>query len=76
MQWGRKQLPGNGMMKEGINSTMTKELTGYPSIDRPWLKYYSEQEKSQPLPECTMFRYAFNMNKDNFNNHVRLLLKV
>ncbi len=20
---------------------MTKELSGYPSIDKPWLKYYS-----------------------------------
>ena len=20
-----------------------KELTGYPSIDKPWLKYYSEE---------------------------------
>lgn len=22
-----------------------KELTGYPSIDKPWLKYYSEEAK-------------------------------
>ena len=22
---------------------MKKEITGYPSIDRPWLKYYSEE---------------------------------
>lgn len=22
-----------------------KELTGYPSIDKPWLKYYTKGEK-------------------------------
>lgn len=23
------------------------EMTGYPSIDRPWLKYYSDEAKRQ-----------------------------
>lgn len=31
------------------------ELTGYPSIDRPWLKYYSEEAANAPLPECTAY---------------------
>lgn len=22
-----------------------KKLTGYPSIDKPWLKYYGEEDK-------------------------------
>ncbi len=30
-----------------------KELTGYPSIDKPWLKYYSEERISAPLPNIT-----------------------
>ncbi len=29
-----------------------KELTGYPSIDKPWLKYYSETERNYTIPKC------------------------
>ena len=25
--------------------------TGYPSIDKPWLKYYSQEAINAPLPE-------------------------
>jgi long-chain acyl-CoA synthetase len=32
-----------------------KKLTGYPSIDKPWLKYYSEEAINTPLPECTAY---------------------
>ena len=28
-----------------------KTLTGYPSIDKPWLKYYSEESINACLPE-------------------------
>jgi long-chain acyl-CoA synthetase len=45
---------------------MEKErgLTGYPSIDKPWLKYYSEDTINTPLPECTIYEYFFDNNKD------------
>jgi len=42
-----------------------KQLTGYPSIDKPWLKYYSEEAINAPLPECTIYEYIWNCNKDN-----------
>lgn len=42
-----------------------KILTGYPSIDKPWLKYYSEEAINAPLPECTIYEYIFNNNQDN-----------
>lgn len=32
-----------------------KTLTGYPSIDKPWLKYYSEEAIHAPLPKCTAY---------------------
>ena len=41
-----------------------KELTGYPSIDKPWLKYYSDYAKNTPLPSMTMFDYAWENNKN------------
>ena len=40
-----------------------KKLTGYPSIDKPWLKYYSEEAINVPLPECTIYEYLWENNK-------------
>ena len=34
---------------------MPEELTGYPSIDKPWLKYYSEEAINAPLPESSLY---------------------
>lgn len=33
--------------------TEEKKLTGYPSIDKPWIKYYSEEAINAKLPEST-----------------------
>lgn len=48
-----------------------KKLTGYPSIDKPWLKYYSDEAISHPLPECTIYEYFYANNKD-FPNDIAL----
>ena len=45
-----------------------KKVTGYPSIDKPWLKYYSDEAINAPLPECTMYEYLWKNNKDNLNS--------
>ena len=42
-------------------------MTGYPSIDKPWLKYYSEEAKNAQLPECTMYEYILDRNRDNMD---------
>ena len=39
---------------------MGKKLTGYPSIDKPWLKYYSEEDKSAVFQEMTMYQMLNN----------------
>ena len=44
-----------------------KKLTGYASIDKPWLKYYSEEAINAPLPECTIYEYIWNCNKDHLD---------
>ena len=41
--------------------------TGYPSVDKPWLKYYSEEAINDRLPECTMYEYVYNMNRNRTN---------
>ena len=44
-----------------------KKLTGYPSIDKPWLKYYSEEAINAPLPECTIYEYVWQHNKEHLD---------
>lgn len=43
--------------------------TGYPSIDKPWLKYYSEETINGELPECTIYEYMYQNNKDYLENY-------
>lgn len=42
---------------------LEKGLTGYPSIDKPWLKYYSEEAVNAPLPESTIYEYMTRCNE-------------
>lgn len=45
-----------------------KILTGYPSIDKPWLKYYSEEAINAKLPECTIYEYLWENNKKHLDD--------
>ena len=40
-----------------------KALTGYPSIDKPWLKYYSEEAIKAVLPEETLYTHLRNCSE-------------
>lgn len=51
---------------------MEKNLTGYPSIDKPWLKYYSEEAINAPLPECTIYEYLMENNR-NYPDDIAIL---
>ncbi len=42
-----------------------KKLTGYPSIDKPWLKYYTEEQIGLPLPNCKAYDYVVEKNQYN-----------
>lgn len=41
-----------------------KKLTGYPSIDKPWLKYYDPEFLKKPIPAVNIYTYLKNMTKD------------
>lgn len=43
-------------------------LTGYPSIDRPWLKYYSKEAINAQMPNCSIYDYILDRNRDNMNH--------
>lgn len=35
----------------------------YPSVDRPWLKYYQEEDMNAVLPQCSVYEYLQKNNK-------------
>lgn len=51
--------------------TDEKKLTGYPSIDKPWLKYYPEEAIETPLFEGTTYDYLWESNK-NYPENIAL----
>lgn len=48
--------------------TTENKLTGYPSIDKPWLKYYDTHFNEKDLPKKTMYELAIEQNKGNMSN--------
>lgn len=36
---------------------MSNILTGKPSIDRSWMKFYPEEVMKMRVPKCTLLRY-------------------
>lgn len=46
-----------------------EQLTGYPSIDKPWLNCYSEADKQITYPECSMYEYL----RENSKNFLHLV---
>ena len=45
--------------------TEKQAMTGYPSIDKPWLKHYTEKWSKDLLPQKTVYR---NIYDNNFNH--------
>ena len=52
-----------------------RSLTGYPSIDKPWLKYYSEEAINAQLPACTIYDYLYENNKDHLQDIALIYFK-
>ena len=44
---------------------MSEKMTGYPSIDKPWLKYYEENVVNAEIPCLTMYDYLVKGCKKN-----------
>ncbi len=44
-------------------------LTGYASIDKPWLKNYSEEVISEDLPQKTIYEYLILKNAENLDKY-------
>ena len=37
-------------------------MTGYPSVDKPWLKYYEEADLKLKAPKCTIYKNIWDNN--------------
>ena len=44
------------------------EMTGYPSIDKPWLKYYSKEFINKPLKKCTVYQNVYTSNSEHVSD--------
>lgn len=40
----------------------TQKKTGYPSIDKPWLKYYTQSDIQNKEPVCTLYQNIYSNN--------------
>jgi long-chain acyl-CoA synthetase len=47
-----------------MSDIQTEKLTGYPSIDKPWLKYYDKEFFNIPIPAMNIYSYLKMMTKD------------
>jgi len=43
-------------------------MTGKPSIDKPWLKYYPDGADKIPIPQMTVYQYLYDRNKSNMGS--------
>ena len=41
-----------------------EKLTGFPSIDKPWLKYYTQEDLAIQVPKSTIYQNIYDRNKD------------
>ena len=49
----------------------SKELnnnTGFASIDKPWLKYYTDEQISEIAPKVSMYECMYNNNKEHLDD--------
>ena len=44
--------------------TEAGKRTGYPSIDKPWMKYYTQADLAIQIPQCTVYQNIYDHNKD------------
>lgn len=45
-----------------------KKLTRYPSIDKPWLKYYSDEATNVSLSEGSIYEYLWKNNQNHLGD--------
>lgn len=47
---------------------MSEKKIGTPSVEKPWKKFYSPEIMKAPLPECSIYDYMLEQNKDHLSD--------
>ena len=50
-------------LKQLLEGKIQGPLTGHPSIDKPWLKYYTDEQIKTDMPQMSAYKYLFEQNK-------------
>lgn len=58
-----KEKVAEKVLRKPIDSS----LSGYPSVDKPWLKYFPKEYINAQMPKCTMYEMIYNNNQDNLS---------
>lgn len=59
----KDEIERNAYLKELTQGKLYGPLTGLPSKDKIWLKYYSDKAIKSKLPECTIYGYFMESTK-------------
>ena len=54
----------NLYLKKLASGEIQGPLTGYSSIDKPWLKYYTTEQIKTTMPNKSVYGYLYEQNKD------------
>lgn len=74
LQEYRKQIANLNANEQVLRDLYLRDLslgkiqgppTGYPSIDKPWLKYYTENYIRDEVPHMTAYDYLKKLNENN-----------
>lgn len=47
--------------------TQEKIKTGFPSVDKPWLKYYKKPLTEEDIPDASAYRFLYESNKNHID---------
>ena len=63
---GLKEIAGRSPVLDA--ETSSRKMTGYPSIDRPWLKYYDGEHDESEIKDMSIYQLAYESNLDNMDD--------
>lgn len=55
-------------LKKLSEGSLQGPMTGFPSLDKTWLKYYDDNIIMETTPKKTVFEYLYENNKENLND--------
>lgn len=59
----------NSSVQYVLDREGSKKITGFASIDRPWLKYYDVLPEDIKVPDLSLYEFIYDNNKNNLQNY-------